>query len=216
MGVLPETVILKKLDRKGQLFYLSFSNGEQLRATPAAVSERGLVVGMAFSPVEFEQLKELIERRLAYYTAESILARRPYSIGRFKEKLREKSISSELISEIVKEFKSRDLLDDYRYSIARVQSLLNRKPAGRAFLAADLQRRLIPRPIAEKAVAEALSGLNEIEIALRLLQKRQASLAKFDLETARRKAYNYLSRRSISYGASKEAFDRLFCRGGRT
>jgi len=210
----PEAIILKKLDRKGQVFYLTFSNGELLRATPAAVSERGLTVGMAFSSAEFAQLKGFVERRLAYYTAESILARRPYSIGRFKEKLREKSISSELINEIVKEFKSRDLLDDYRYALARVQSLLNRKPAGRAFLVADLQRRLVTRPIAEKAVAEAVSGLDETEIALNLLQKRQASLAKFDLETARRKAYNYLSRRSISYGASKEAFDRLFCRGG--
>jgi hypothetical protein len=43
-----------------------------------------------------------------------------------------------------------------------------------------------------------------------LLERKKGSLAKFDLETARKKAYTYLSRRAISYGAAKAAFEKVF------
>ncbi|MCP4567319.1 MAG: RecX family transcriptional regulator, partial [FCB group bacterium] len=154
--------------------------------------------------------KTLLLERFALYCAESLLARRNYSVGEFKERLRQKEIGLDLIKQIVAEFRQLDLLDDFRYGQMRVRSVIRRKPAGRGFLIADLQKRLVPRDIAEKVVTEALKDSDEIEMAVELLEKRRAAFTKFDLETKRRKAYTYLSRRAISYGASKAAFDMVF------
>jgi regulatory protein len=205
-----DPIILKAVERKGRLILLHFSNDGVFRATPGTVQQLRLAEGIAFSPHGYGQLVDLLERQFAWYTAETTLAQRAYSIGEFKRKLRLKEIPDKLIAEIVADFKEKGLLGDYAYAVTRVRSLLERNPAGRAFLVSRLENHLVPRPIAEKAVNEVLADMDETDIALKLLEKRRAALSKFDLEMARRKAYTYLARRAISYGAAKKAFARLF------
>ena len=205
-----DPIVLKAIERKGRLYLLHFSNDAVFRATPATVQQLGLVEEIAFSPEGYGKLIDLLERNFAWYTAETTLAQRAYSIGELKRKLKRKEIADKLIAEIVADFKEKGLLGDYAYAIARTRSLLEHNPAGRAFLVSRLQNHLVPRPIAEKAVGEVLSDLDETDIALKLLEKRSAALSKFDLETARRKAYTYLARRAIPYGAAKKAFEKLF------
>jgi len=139
-----------------------------------------------------------------------MLARRPYSVGEFKQRLRHKDISDEHIRRIIRDFRDKGFLNDYEYALARARSLNARKPAGRGYLVAWLRKRLVPREIAEKAVDELLADVDEVETAVELLNRKRSSLDKFDLETARRKAYTYLSRRAISYGAAREAFEKVF------
>jgi SOS response regulatory protein OraA/RecX len=205
-----ETIILATIVRRGMLFLLSFSDGFEIRATKGVIDRLGLAEGAEFTPDTFKELKTILEQKFAYYSAESLLARRPYSVGEFKQRLRRKEISEKLIAEIVKEFRSKKILDDFGYAVTRAQSLIDRKPAGKGYLVAWLQKRLVPREIAEKAVAELLSDVDEVETAIELLQRRRGAFEKFDIETARRKAYTYLSRRAISYGASRAAFEKVF------
>jgi SOS response regulatory protein OraA/RecX len=101
------------------------------------------------------------------------------------------------------------LLDDWRYAKNTVDAIMRRKPAGRNYLIGYLQSRHISRNLASAVVEELLGGLDETELASRLLRKRWSYLAKFELETARTKAYNYLSRRSIGYRAAKLAFEKI-------
>jgi len=192
------------------LFLVTFSNGFEVRATSGTVKRLKLNEGAEFSPAEFAELMKILEEKYARYTAESILARRPYSVGEFRRKLRQKNIDESYIRPIVKEFRAKGILDDFEYAVARGRSLIERKPAGRGYLVAWLQKRLVPREIAEKAVADILEDTDEVDTAVELLKRKRTSFAKFDLETARRKAYTYLSRRSISYGAAKEAFEKVF------
>ena len=203
-------VILDKIERKGMLLLLTFSNDFEVKATRGVVKKLDLTEGLEFSPATFAELKTILLERFALYCAESLLARRNYSVGEFKERLRQKEIDSDLIGRLVKAFREQGLLDDYKYGRMRIRSVMNRKPAGRGYLIADLQKRLVPRDIAENVVAEAMKDLDEVEIAVELLEKRRTAFTKFDLETKRRKAYTYLSRRAISYGASKAAFDKVF------
>ncbi|NMC43799.1 MAG: RecX family transcriptional regulator [candidate division Zixibacteria bacterium] len=205
-----EPIILMAIEKKGRLVLLHFSNEAVFRATPATVQQLGLAEKIAFSPDGYRHLADLLERRFAWCTAETTLAQRAASIGEFKRKLKRKEIADRLISEIVTDFKEKGLLGDYAYAVAKTRSFLEHKPAGEAFLVSQLQKHLVPRLIAEKAVKEVLAETDETDIALRLLQKRSAALAKLDLETARRKAYTYLARRAIPYGAAKKAFDKLF------
>lgn len=205
-----DPIILKTIEKKGRLVLLHFSNEAVIRATPATVQQLGLAEGIGYSAEGYRNLTDLLERRFAWYTAETTLAQRAYSIGEFKRKLKRKEIADKLIVEIVADFKKKGLLGDYAYAVAKARSLLEHKPAGGAFLVSQLQKHLVPRLIAEKAVKEVLADTDETDIALKLLQKRSAVLANLDLETARQKAYTYLARRAIPYGAAKKAFDKLF------
>jgi SOS response regulatory protein OraA/RecX len=206
----PEYIALEKMVKKGVLYHLSFSNDYEVRVGGGTVQKLGLVEKQEFDPGEFEKLRAILDREYAYFVAESQLARRGFSIGEFKQRLRQKEIPEPFIARIVSDYRGLGLLNDEKYAEIRVRSLLERKPAGRGFLIAELQKRLVPRNIAEKVVAAALDGVDEVETALKLLARKQAVLAKFDIDTARRKAYTYLSRRAISFRAAKTAFDRIF------
>ena len=199
-----------KVSYKGRLYLLSFSDGFEIRTTRQVIERLGLAEGTRFTPETYAELKRILQQEWAVYSAESLLSRRPFSIGLFVRRMKEKGIAEPLIRDIVRDFKGRGLLNDYQYAVDRARLFLSRKPVGRGYLLSWLQNQLIPRDIAEKAVSEILADVDEVEAAVKLLEKKRLTLAKFDLETARRKAYTYLSRRAISYGAAKEAFDRLF------
>lgn len=206
----PEYAILTEIRKKGQRYRLSFSNGYDIRVGPITVEKLGLTERQEFTPTEFDELRKILDREYAYLVAEAQLARRGFSIGEFKQRLRQKDIAEPLVARIVSDYRGLGLLDDERYAEIRVRSLLERKPAGKGFLVAELQKRLVPRSVAEKVVTRALEGIDEVETAMKLLNRRRTALAKFDLETARKKAYTYLSRRAISFRAAKTAFDRIF------
>lgn len=205
-------ISLSKIERKGQTYLLTFSNNLEFKATGKSLEQLGLSEGSDFTVDEFEKLRPELEQRFAYYVAESTLATRTYSIGEFREKLQYKGLAKTYIDRIIKDFLAQNLLDDYRFAAVKLQTLMEHKPAGRPYLIAYLQSRRVPREIAERAADEVLDQTSESDIAARLLTKRRASFMKFDVETARRKAYNYLSRRGISYRAAKEAFENLFIR----
>jgi regulatory protein len=212
MGTGLEVITLLRIEKKGRLFLLSFSNGFEIKAAKVTIDGLNLSEGLELAPESFNEIKSVLEGKFAYYTAESLLARRSYSIGEFRDRMRRKGIADYFIRQIISDFQAKNLLDDYRYAAVRVQTLMDHKPAGRSYLIAYLRDRKIPPETAKKVVSEALTRVSEIEIAARLLEKRRASFMKFDVETARRKAYNYLSRRGISYRAAREAFENLFVR----
>lgn len=204
-----ERIVLAQIARKGMWYLLSFSNEYQVRASKKSIDDFSLREGCDFELSEFENLKGILEKKFARYTGESFLARRAYSIGEFRLRMRQKQVSQPMIEKVVNDFCELGLLDDYKYAKGRLTSLLDRKPAGRGYLVADLQKKLVPREIAENVAGEVLEGVDEVDLALRLLEKRRASLTKIDVETAKRKAYTYLSRRAISYGAVREAFEKF-------
>ncbi|MEE9441611.1 MAG: regulatory protein RecX [candidate division Zixibacteria bacterium] len=205
-----EYITIIDIGRRGMVYHISFSNDVQIRAMKGIIDKLNLSAGDEFTDSEFEKLKNILDESFAKYTAESILARRAHSVGELKIKLRQKDISGDLIKSIVGRFRKDGLLDDYNYGKMRAESLLRRKPAGRGYLIRDLQNKLVPRQIAESVITEILAEVDESELAAQLLEKKRISLTKFDLETARQKAYTYLSRRAISYGAAKTAFDKVF------
>ena len=54
-----------------------------------------------------------------------------------------------------------------------------------------------------------MSDRDETELAIRALQSRWRRWSEIDVETARKRAYNYLSRRGIGYQAARAAFEEL-------
>jgi SOS response regulatory protein OraA/RecX len=205
-----QTIKIIDFKQRGITSQVSFSNGYTIRVGRRTLERLGLAEGAEFAPEEFEKLREILEWEWAYYTAESMLARRAYSVGGFRQRLRLKGIAVEHINRIVTEFREKGFLNDYKYALARGQSLVNQKPVGKAYVIAWLQKRSVPHAVAQQAVEELFSGVDEVETAVLLLTRKRAGWAKFDLETTRQKAYTYLLRRAISYDAARQAFDKVF------
>jgi regulatory protein len=174
------------------------------------IEKDNLQKGMELHPNYLGQLKSDSELFECDSKAAGILSRRDYSIGEFKRKLKLYNFGENVIIETVYRYKSKGLLDDKRYAAKVVNRVLSEKPSGKAYLVAALRRKLIPRDLADETVNSIFESQDDTELAVQALTKRWRQLSQFDVEDARRKAYNYLSRRGFSYSAAKAAFGRLW------
>jgi len=181
-----------------------------LFVTVAKIQRENLKEGMKLAPERLRQLcleSELFE---CDAQAAALLSRRDYSIGQFKQRLKLKNFAENAIKEIVYKYKSKGLLDDQKYAAKVVNRLLLDKPSGKPFLIAALRRKLIPRELADATVDSLFQNEDAVALAIAALQKKWRQFSQFDVEEAKSKSYNYLSRRGFSYGAAKGAFEQLW------
>ncbi|MBN2227886.1 MAG: regulatory protein RecX [candidate division Zixibacteria bacterium] len=204
------TVIIEHIRRKGSLCYLAVAGGDNDVIVLASVIEQfGLKEGAGLTLDQLEQVVAVSDRKRAENYATYLLSRRNYSVGQMIRKLKQKGYGEPILKHVIGDFLAMGILDDLRFARLMVESMLMHKPAGRRYLIGRLRSSLVPHKIAESVVDEYLAETDETALAERLIRARWRYLSKFDLETARRKAYNYLSRRAIGYEAAKQAFDRI-------
>lgn len=138
-----------------------------------------------------------------------ILANRQHSKQELIEKLNEKDFPQDIISRVISKFKDRGLLDDSQHALELANKLIARKPCGKHYLISYLLGKKISRNMADQAANALYSSLSTEELAIAALEKRWEAIRTYELETARKKAYNYLSARGFDYRSSKEAFEHL-------
>lgn len=204
-----DELLIESIKKRGKILILSLSDGKSIIMAKTVVDEYGLKIGTALREESIEKLIRESDSRMALDYALNILSRRGYSSGMLSRKMQEKGYSPKVASQTLAELRRIGMLDDVLFARQTVESLLRRKPAGKPFLIAYLQSKLIPHRLAAEVVAEFSDSADETEMAERLLRARWRYLSKFELETARTKGYNYLSRRAIGYRAAKTAFDKL-------
>ena len=201
-----ENDFISVIVKKGRLFEVTTNRGDEFHILPKLVKEYKLRSGTEISYQKLENIQQESDGIRAYDYAIYSLTRQAHSIGKLKQKLTRKGFNRDVSHPLIKRLIEEKYLDDRRFAENSVKSLIERKPAGRSYLVAWLRSKLIEQHLAESVVDETLADIDEIDMALKLLKSRRMYLSKFELETARRKAYNYLSRRSITYTAAKEAF----------
>ncbi len=193
--------------KNGSILFLS--NGDKISLPPDIAQKYNIKAGMEIEEDRLNKLINEANHHLAQNYALNLLSKRIYSSGQLKIKMSDKGFPPKIITLTIKYLTEKGMLDDVQYTRLLVESLLRRKPAGKGYLISYIQSKHIPRQLATEIVDEYLSGEDETAIAERLLRSRWRYLSKFELETARIKAYNYLSRRSIGYRAAKTAFEKL-------
>lgn len=206
-----KTVIkIVKLNRSRDKVSISISSlAQPLVVSEETIYRRRLVDGTVITPAQLEQLKRESGLFLCDREATRLLALREHSTGEIRTKLRQKGFEPAVIKETINKFKRLSLLDDARYALGLAQRVVKDQPCGKLYLMASLQRKMIDRTLAEQTVEMVLSGKDETEQAVRALQKRWREFSQFELGVARKKAYNYLARRSFGYEAAKQAFEQL-------
>ncbi|HSG99731.1 MAG TPA: regulatory protein RecX [candidate division Zixibacteria bacterium] len=188
---------------------LTFDNNTVVTLRSRDLRHENFQEGAEYDAARIDQLRYEVELERAdtYLTAK--LSRNLCSIGQARQALKQKGFNAEISREIVARFKRAGFLDDGRFAEGFVRAALANRPAGRAFLQAALQKKLVAPEVAQAVIDAAFAETDEVELAVALLRKRWWRLSQLDLESARQKGYTFLAQRAIGYQASKEAFERL-------
>ena len=200
---------IKSVAKKGRLLLITLSDGTEYELLPHLVKQHNLSKGSAIDKTLLIKLQNESNLFRANRYIEYLLARASYSYGTLRQKMLEKGYHPEIVKKVLANFTRLGLIDDRQFTQNYVRNLLSRKPAGKSFIIAQLRKKHISASMAQSIVDEIFGDIDETELALKLLRQRWRHFSKFELETARRKAYNYLSRRSISYRAAKSAFEKI-------
>jgi len=201
---------LLKIKRKGSVATLIISTlNETLLVTEESLYQHKLVEGIILTLSQLEILENESEALKCENEATRLLALREHSTREITLKLKRKQFSNEIIEKIIEEMKSLGHLDDFRLANNFAELLIKRKPSGRSYICSFLQKKYFDRDLSERVADMVLSGVDENEQAEHALNQKVRQYAKFELESARRKAYNYLARRGFSYNAAKNAVEKL-------
>ncbi|MFH2035579.1 MAG: regulatory protein RecX [Candidatus Zixiibacteriota bacterium] len=206
---MPDYFKIVGIKRKGKNVLLASVDGEEILLTSSAVEKHGLkhVGQIEYSILDEIKYESDMERAEDYVNY--LLARRSYSTGSINRKLEEKGYPKRVCERIVRLNIERGFLNDERFAREMVESVIRNKPAGKSYILGKLRQKYIPRRLAESIIDELMANRDEVELAYQLIESRWRYFSKFDVETARRKTYNYLSRRAIGFIAAKTAFERI-------
>ncbi|UCD64301.1 MAG: regulatory protein RecX [Candidatus Zixiibacteriota bacterium] len=205
-----DQVRIIKLGRSGSRVTITLSNQEKpLIVSEETVHRHRLVDGIVITRSQLEQLRHESELFRCDGETARLLALREHSVGELRTKLKRKEFAGDVIANTIKRYRRQGLLDDARYAFKLSEKLAENRPCGRSYLIAHLQKKQIDRALAEQTAEMTLARHEESEQALRALDKRWRHFSQFELEVARNKAYNYLSRRGFSYDAARKAFEKL-------
>ena len=171
--------------------------------------------GVVLTSAQLSQLAGESKRYLCEREIARLLSLREHSAGEIRLKLKRKGFAEKVFLPLLNGFIAKGLIDDPRLAASLVRKALERKPAGRAFLVALLRRKMIERSLAERTVDQALEDIDLTAEAVRALKQKWPDQAKLEVESARLKAYSYLSRRGFGYEAARAACDEVFGTSGK-
>lgn len=136
------------------------------------------------------------------------LARWDRTVAQVEHFLKDKGATPAQIKKTVNRLSELRYLNDRAYSQRWIESRLARKPMGREWLKAELLARGIAESLADRAIREALRGVDEEALARRALKVKQGGASRF----APVKAARLLRQR----GFDEETIDRIIGSPGET
>lgn len=203
-----DTIKIIKLEIGRDRAKLALSSLDKLLTISlATVAEHRLVQGVVITLSQADILIAESELFDCDRRAARILGGRDHSVGELKIKLRQRQFSTDAIEQTIKKYKKMGALDDEQYALKLAQRLVSERPCGRPFLIGHLKKKHIPNHLIDKTADMVLTGLEEVALARAALDRRWYLWTEFDIETTRKKAYNYLARRGFTYPAAKAAFE---------
>ena len=199
---------LTRTDKGVKITIISLT--EPILLSPSTVVHSKLEQGITLTESQVEFLVRESKIYECDQTVLRMLSRRAYSIGELKVRLKKRGHELEIVDEVIKKKKKQGVLDDAKYGYSIARRLLEQTPCGKSYVRAHLLKKRIPTELAEEIANAAFTQQDDMELALKALRKRWWRFADLELETARTKAYTYLSRRGFGYRTSRAAFEQVF------
>ena len=126
-----------------------------------------------------------------------LLEYRERSEQEIKERMARKNYNERLIKSTVEFLKNHNLVNDRRFARMWAESCL-RRSYGRWKVQTDLNKKGIDKEIVEEVLRESYSKVDEIQVALALIQKKWPSLKKEENALLRRVS-DFLKRRGFPF-----------------
>lgn len=132
-----------------------------------------------------------------------LLEYRERSEQEIKERMARKNYDEELIKNTIESLKTHNLVNDRRFARMWTERCL-RKSYGRWKAQNDLNNKGIDRDVVEEVLAESYSKVDEIQMALALIQKKWP-FPKEEKDAPLRRVSDFLKRRGFSFEVIAEA-----------
>jgi regulatory protein len=126
-----------------------------------------------------------------------LLEYRERSEQEIEERMARKNYDERLIKSTIKSLKNHNLLNDRRFARMWAESCL-RRSYGRWKVQSDLNKKGIDEEIVEEVLRESYSKVDEVQIALALIQKKWPFL-KEEKNTLLRRVSDFLKRRGFPF-----------------
>jgi regulatory protein len=154
-----------------------------------------LKVGQKLSPAKIKELKGSDESEKAFQRAIRFISYRPRSQAEVERNLRKHEIDDVLIPEIIERLKRGKLLDDADFARRWVEDRNTFRPRGAFALRAELRQ----KGISDETIDEAVSSLNEPDLARGAAMRKARRLSNLEWPVFRIKLAAHLSRRGFGY-----------------
>lgn len=177
--------------------------------TPRQVRQLNLSVGQVWDAVLQSRVTQAATLADIHRHAMSLLNRRAMSTRQLQRKLVARGFRSTAVSDVLSRLAEIGALNDEAFGRALIEETVARKPAGPRLLRVKLRQRGLENALIERLLAASLAQVDMVPQALALARKRQASLARFEAATQKRRLWGLLARRGFDSHVIEQAIGQL-------
>ncbi len=154
-----------------------------------------LQVGQELSDEKIKDLQSKDEVEIALQRALRYLSYRPRSEKEVRQNLNKHDFSDTVVDEIIQRLKRNQLVDDTAFARMWVENRSEFRPRGAYALRMELRQKGLP----DGEIDQALSDLNEEQLALKAARKQVRKYRGLEQQDFRNKMSGFLARRGFNY-----------------
>jgi len=154
------------------------------------------------------QLKDEYARALDY--GYLLLSYRDRSEYELRQRLLEKDFHVDVVRDVLKFFRDRNLLDDRQFAKKWVENSISSRPMGRIRMKHELKRKMVEDGIIDEVVGELLDDDTEIKLARRLTEKKLETLKSYPVEVRKARLLRFLMNRGFNFDVIKGLMKEYF------
>lgn len=153
--------------------YSIFIDGEfVLGIDKKTVEDMDLRVGKLVDEKDLKKITSQEELNKAQAYALMLLGYRERSLREIKIRMRQKGYEEKLVEKVVKYLKDRNLINDKRFTQLWAESRI-KKGYGRWRIQSELEQKGVNGEIADEILKDLYSGIDEVQVALDLVEKKR-------------------------------------------
>lgn len=153
--------------------YSIFIEGEfVLGIDKKTIEDMDLRVGKLVDEKDLKKITSQEELNKAQAYALMLLGYRERSLREIKIRMRQKGYEEKLVEKVVKYLKDRNLINDKRFTQLWAESRI-KKGYGRWRIQSELEQKGVNREITDEILKDLYSGIDEVQVALDLVEKKR-------------------------------------------
>ncbi len=165
-----------------------------------------LNTGQEISDEKIAELKSADAREVALQSALHLLKFRPRTESEIRSRLLKKSVSPQVVEEVIERLKRNQMLDDHRFTIEWIENRSELRPRGRRLLEFELRKHGVDQEIIQDSLAE----IDDEQLAYQAAARRVRKYQDLEWSEFRIKLARYLSQRGFQYDTIRDVTNQIW------